>query len=77
MKKLIISMFMFVALCATSTVSAQDANKADCTKAKTECTKDKKECTDKKTAECTKKDEAKCCKDKKGSTADTKSSGKK
>lgn len=64
MKKLILSSIMAVALMASMPLMAQEAKKAECTKAKTECTKtDKKECTDAKKKDCTKKEEAKpaCC----------------
>ncbi len=69
MKKLMICAAFVAAMCAFSTVNAQEVKKEtkkECCTKKAECKKDKKECT-KDTKDCTKKADCKkdgkaCCK---------------
>ena len=72
MKKVLLSVILMFAVCATSSVMAQDVKKDACPK-KTECAK-----TCSKDAKCD-KSEAKCCKadEKKCATADEKKCCKK
>ena len=63
MKKVLLSVAFMIAVCATSTVMAQDTKKDACSQ-KTECTKkaDDKKCCKAKESKCTKDAEKKCCK---------------
>ncbi len=70
MRKVLLSLALIFAVCTTSSVMAQDANKAACPQ-KTECTKpcDKeKKCCKSEEKKCTTA-EKKCCKKDKQATA--------
>ena len=65
MKKVLLSVALMIAVCATASVMAQDTKK-DSNSQKTECPKksDDKKCCKSEESKCTKDADKKCCKEK-------------